>query len=107
MQQAMEIALDHARRTGATKIERIRLRVGALSGAVPDAMAFAFDVISPGTMAEGAKLEWECVPVACTCLNCELFFKPSDFPHVCPGCGSNHTRLDAGRELEVASLEVS
>ena len=38
---------------------------------VPDALAFAFEVLKEGTMAEGAKLEIEELPVRCYCRGCD------------------------------------
>ena len=57
MQDALEIALEHARGQGARQIHRVWMRVGALSGAAPDALRFAFDVVAGGTMAEGARFD--------------------------------------------------
>ncbi len=54
MQSALSLALDQARQAGAARVHTIRLRIGALSGVVPDALEFAFEALTPGTMAEGA-----------------------------------------------------
>ena len=37
----------------------VRLRVGRLSGVVPDAMRFCFELVTAGTPLEGAALEIE------------------------------------------------
>ena len=65
MQTALEIALRHAHRHGAGRIHGRTLRVGPLSGAVPEALEFAFDVIAQGTIAEGARLVIRRVPISC------------------------------------------
>ena len=56
MQSALSVALDQARQAGASRVHVIRLRIGALSGVVPDALEFAFEALAPGTPAEGAEL---------------------------------------------------
>ncbi|MEJ7743789.1 MAG: hydrogenase maturation nickel metallochaperone HypA [Nocardioidaceae bacterium] len=38
-------------RTGDRKVTTVRLKVGRLSGVVPDAMRFCFDLITAGTAA--------------------------------------------------------
>ena len=53
MQSALEIALEQAGRQGASRIDCIALRVGPLSGVVPEALEFAFDVVARGTIAAG------------------------------------------------------
>ncbi len=45
------------------KVTRVRLEVGLLSGVVPDAIRFCFDVCSQGTLLEGAELEVLEIPV--------------------------------------------
>jgi len=107
MQNALEIAVEHAKRQNATRIHRIHMRVGALSSVVPEALAFAFDVVTQGTPAEGARLEIERVPARCFCPACQLEFEPDGLFYECPQCGSLNVEIRAGRELELAFLEVS
>ncbi len=107
MQSALDIAVDHAKRQGAQRIHLIKLRVGALSGVVPDALEFAFDITTQGTMAEGAKLDIERVPAACYCPACDIEFEPEHTFYECPRCKSLDVKVRRGRELDVASLEVS
>ena len=70
MQSALSLALDQARQAGAARVHTIRLRIGALSGVVPDALEFAFEALTPGTLAEGAQLAIE--PCARAVLVCGL-----------------------------------
>ncbi len=54
MQSALDIAEQQAQAAGATKIHEIRLRIGQMSGVVPEALQHAFTVLKDGTMAEEA-----------------------------------------------------
>jgi hydrogenase nickel incorporation protein HypA/HybF len=107
MEQTLAIALQHAEREGASHIHQLTMRVGVLSGVVPDALRFAFDVLARGTMAEGAQLAIESVPIVARCARCNQEFEAADFFADCPRCGETATELRQGRELELASLEVS
>jgi hydrogenase nickel incorporation protein HypA/HybF len=106
MAQALEMAFDAARREGARRIVAMKLRIGALSGVVPEALAFAFDVSTRGTMAEGARLEWDLVPVVCACPNGCADFEPAALVYECPECGAFSARVLRGRELDLLELEV-
>ena len=44
-------------RTGDSRVSVVRLRVGRLSGVVPDALTFCFELAAAGTTLEGATLE--------------------------------------------------
>lgn len=107
MQTALKMAAAEARRAGASRIHRLRLRVGALSGVVPAALELAFTAASPGTLAEGAAFEYEMVPVLCRCTYCGHEFEPADIVYCCPNCDAFSSQVEQGRELELASLEVS
>lgn len=107
MQRVLEIAEAEAGRDGASRIHRIGLRIGPLAGVVPEAFAFAFDVVTRGTMAEGAGLEVEYLPLEATCRACSQRFQPQELGLTCPACGSPQADLVGGRELDLTTLEVS
>jgi hydrogenase nickel incorporation protein HypA/HybF len=106
MQSALSQALEEARRAGASQVREIRLRIGALSGVVPDALQFAFEALANGTPAEHAVLTIEEVPARFWCATCAREFESPRFFADCPRCGSASDELRGGRELELASLEV-
>ena len=107
MQEAVRLAVEKAKASGANRVHALRLRVGALSGVVPDALHFAFDLLCRGTMAEGATLEVESVPARCWCATCEAEFEVEDFFSECPRCHVLSNVWRGGRELEIASVEIS
>jgi hydrogenase nickel incorporation protein HypA/HybF len=107
MAQTLEIALENACQQGANKIHRLKMRIGEMSGVVPEALNFAFDVVTEETIAEGANLEIEMVPVVCYCPHCQIEFQPNSLFYECPQCDRLSNKIIAGREIELTSLEVS
>lgn len=107
MQSAVTTAEQQARARGATRIHCLRLRIGRLSGVVPDALQFAFEAITPGTLAEGATLEIEDVPAAFWCAKCEAEFECVDYMAECPRCQAPAAELRRGREMYLSSMEIS
>ena len=107
MEEAVRMAVETAKTAGASRVLVLRLRVGTLSGAVPEALRFAFDVICHDTMAEGASLEMESVPAAAWCPDCRVEFECADFINECPRCHNPNGELRRGRELEIASVEIT
>ncbi|PSN12046.1 hydrogenase maturation nickel metallochaperone HypA [filamentous cyanobacterium CCP5] len=107
MEATLEIALDQAHAQGASKVHRIHLQVGEVSGVVPEALAFAFDVVCAGTPAEGAELTLETIPARCYCSRCRQEFHPADWVYECPQCHTISADIRQGKDLELASLEVS
>jgi hydrogenase nickel incorporation protein HypA/HybF len=105
-QTALELACSEAQRAGASAIRRIVLRVGRFAGVEPEALRFAYEALVTGTPAAGAMLELETVAARCRCAACGGVFEPLDAVFVCPACGALDAQWLAGRELELARVEV-
>ncbi len=93
-------------RTGTAPVTSVRVRVGRLSGVVPDAMRFCFDLVTAGTPLEGATLEIEQPEGRGRCRTCGTDFVLRDLILLCD-CGSADVEVVAGRELAVASVVVA
>jgi hydrogenase nickel incorporation protein HypA/HybF len=107
MEEAVRFATDAAKSAGKSRILTLRLRVGVLSGVVPDALRFAFDVVCKDTIAAGATLVIEPVTGLCRCATCGSDFECVDFLNECPECHNVSGELRRGRELEIASVEMN
>ena len=106
MESALNMALEKAQQAGAKRIMVLRLRIGALSGVVPDALRFAFESLAPGTQAEGAELAIEEVPARFWCADCASEFESETMFADCPRCQAPSAELRAGREMELTSMEI-
>ena len=108
MSSTLAAVAAEVRRQGATRVERILLRVGALSGADPAALQFAFAAVSPGTAAAGAVLEIELLPARAVCPDCAVEFEAGPgFITACPRCRRFCGELRQGRELELTRIEMT
>ncbi|MDP1581309.1 MAG: hydrogenase maturation nickel metallochaperone HypA [Candidatus Didemnitutus sp.] len=106
MESALTVITREARAHHAQRVERITLRIGAISGVEPDALRFAFEAVSPGSVADGAKLVIRRVPARAHCRECDKDFTiESGFIFQCPRCHAFSGDVRAGRELELARLE--
>lgn len=99
-------SVDSAARQDAIRINEIRIRVGELTEIANDALYFAFEALTPGTLAEGAELVVEWVPGRSKCLQCGTAFSHGRFDIECPECNSYFCELVEGRELEIESIDI-
>lgn len=97
---------DEAKRQGFNKVLRVRLAIGALSGAEPDAMRFSFDAVTRGSLAEGAVLEIIDQPGTAWCLACAKTVEIAQRYDPCPDCGGYQLQVTGGDELRIKDLEV-
>jgi len=103
----IDIAEKQCREAGYSRIKGIELRIGNASGVLPDALMTAFDIVKLETMAEGANLVIESIPLGGLCRTCETQFTTNDqFILACPDCSSKDFTLDRGRELDIIEIEV-
>ena len=88
-------------------VKKIRIRVGRLSGVVPDSLEFCIQVLLNETEMKQAGLVMETIPTVSRCRDCRHKFAADDFVFSCPVCKSANLELISGRELEVAEIELS
>lgn len=102
-----DIIEERSRALNFTRVERVRLEVGALAGVEVEALRFGFDVAMRGGPAEAARLEIVETPAAAWCLPCgdEVTIARRFDP--CPRCGSNQLQVTGGDELRILELEVN
>lgn len=108
MEAALALVQEHVTAQNAQRVERVVLRIGALAGVEVEALRFAFEVVSRGTVVAGATLEIEAVPTVVYCSACAREFGgDGGFIFACPGCGDLCGEIRHGRELELSRIEMS
>ncbi len=95
-----------ARENNAQHIIEIRLVIGDMAEVLEDAMDFAFEALTPGTLAEGARLTMTRVTPESRCLACGTEFEHDRYHFACPQCDSLATELMAGKEMYIESMEI-
>ena len=98
----VDIPVRHARGRRVVKVE---LSVGHLRQVVPEALRFAFELLSSGTVLEGAELAIEQVPARGVCRRCATETRLDGLPWGCGACGDHDLEIVAGEELLVQALE--
>jgi hydrogenase nickel incorporation protein HypA/HybF len=88
------------------RVKVIRLQVGALGPAEPDALRFCFDAVIFGTIAQGSRLEIELIQGSGWCPDCRTDVALDDRFGACPACGGGRVHMTSGGVLRLAELEV-
>lgn len=87
-------------------VHKVVVRVGALSGVVPEALHFNYEVIASDTPLANTILEIEEVAVQGKCQSCDCEFTVDNCNFICPQCKSGQIQVIRGMELDIAYLEV-
>ena len=100
--QVARLASEHA----ATGVEMVKVRVGAFSGVEPELLQSAFERRAPRTIAQGARLIVERVPLRAACQNCQQTFPIEQYHFVCTFCQSAELHVIEGEELLLESVTL-
>ena len=115
-QNLINMAIEHAQ---GRRITDIYLQVGQFAAVVPDSVEVFFGYLSKDTLAEGAKLHFEMIPVEMTCQDCNTkadvsewqserpqFIMAKAIARGCVQCGSKKLRVTNGVSFGMVSLDV-
>jgi len=102
----IRIIETHAARVGASRVTRIRLKVGRLRAVEPQQLCSCFEMFAEGTVAEGAELAIDLLGVRGRCRACATEFAVANYHFACPACAGNDIEVIQGQELYVESFEA-
>jgi len=105
----LNIVIKHALKANVKKVVSISLKIGEMSDLEDEWIQKYFDYLSKDTIAEGAKLNIEKVPVKFRCNACSEVYpvkirQAGTFE--CPACNSLEATMVSGREYHIKDMEV-
>jgi hydrogenase nickel incorporation protein HypA/HybF len=103
----MDIIEDQAKQHNAQKVIGVNLEFGFLTAVQPQAVRFAFDILSEGTCAQGATLNVKIIPLKVKCVQCGAEKTMDRYDPFCSVCQEGAVEILEGKdEMRIASLEV-
>ncbi len=98
----LDAAVAHAE---GRRVVAVDVTVGALCQVVPNSLSFYFEIVSSGTICNGARLRTHVAPaqLRCTCGHEWELHEPA---FRCPRCAGAEVTVLSGEELTVDSIEV-
>lgn len=103
----LDAVQDEMDQRGCSTVEAVHLKVGMLSGIVPEALLSAYELAAEQTPLASARLVIEEVPIVIYCSTCRRQQSlPSAQWLCCPVCQEPAAEFVSGRELELCALEL-
>jgi len=103
----LQLIEEAARKDHFARVTTVWLEIGQLSSVEPEAMAFCFDAVTRGSVAQGARLEIITLPGVGWCMACEKTVPMTEVFDACPQCGGYQMQVTGGTEMRVKEMEVS
>jgi hydrogenase nickel incorporation protein HypA/HybF len=85
------------------QVRRVTIEIGKLSAVLPEAIRFCFDIVSQGTVVQGAELEILEISGTAECRTCGSQFELEQLYGRCP-CGSADITRLTGEELLIKQM---
>jgi hydrogenase nickel incorporation protein HypA/HybF len=104
----LESLEEEVSQRGCGPVEAVHIRIGGLSGVVPEALRSAYELAAEQTVFARSRLVIEEIPVVIYCRECgqnRAVEPPAWF--CCPECNTPSAEIISGRELEISALELS
>ena len=102
-----EIAEKELHRRGDAHALAVHLKLGPLSGVVPEALRSAWELAREGTTLEETQLVIEEIPILAHCPTCRADRSVVSIQEIrCQACGTPTPHIVSGQELEITALEI-
>ena len=102
----LDLVLENAARADAASVTDVCVVLGELSGFSAECIQSYWEPMARGTVAEGARLHFEHVPLSFECRDCGRRFEPEGASFACVHCGGSRVRVAGGQDLRLASIDV-
>lgn len=102
----IKMVVDEGVKANASKVKEIRLVIGDLSTILDDSVQMYFDILSKGSLAEGAKLIFKRIPAQFVCTSCGHIYNKPKTGFDCPVCGELGRPTGIGKEFYIESIEI-
>lgn len=106
VQSLLDSCEEHARQNEATRVEKVIVKIGVLSGVEPDLLQTAFDTFKENTICHDALFVINHQKVVIKCQGCseESVLEVNEF--MCQKCQSTSVEVLDGEDMYLMSLEM-
>ncbi|MEW5792437.1 MAG: hydrogenase maturation nickel metallochaperone HypA [Pseudomonadota bacterium] len=105
-ERVVQIIEEQASQQAFRRVREIRLEIGRLAGVEVEALRFALEVVSRGTLADGARITIIDKAGEGWCLSCAAVVPLAARFDPCPHCGGYGVQPTVGTEMRVKELDV-
>ena len=106
VQSLLESCENHAEENESSKVIKVVVKIGVLSGVEPQLLETAFNTFKEGTICDDALFILNHQKVVIECYECEETSTLDKNEFVCPNCQGNDVKVIDGEDMFLMSLEM-
>ena len=107
VQSLLDSCEENAKKNNSSKVTKVVVKIGVMSGVEPDLLQSAFDTFKEGTMCDGCEFVINIQPVVVKCHKCLEQSTLSKHEYACPRCQSVELDVVDGEDMFLMQLELS
>ncbi len=106
VQSLLDSCEENAQANNATRITKVVVKIGVMSGVEPDLLQTAFDTFKEHTVCHDAQFIINIQPVVIKCLQCHKESTLKKYDYNCPKCQSIEIDILDGEDMYLMQLEL-
>jgi len=106
VQSLLDSCDENAQANNATKVIKVVIKIGVMSGVEPDLLKTAFDTFKEKTICEDAEFVINIQKVVVKCNECKKESTLKELEYVCPSCKSSDLQIVDGEDMYLMQLEL-
>jgi len=106
VQSLIDSCEDQAKQNNASKVTKVVVKIGVMSGVEPDLLQTAFDTFKEETICHESEFIINIQKVKVFCNNCQKENELEKLEYLCPECQSDDLQIIDGEEMYLMQLEL-
>lgn len=106
VQSLVESCEEHATLNSASKVTKVVVKIGVMSGVEPHLLEEAFELFKEGTICDGCEFVMNIQRVKIECQSCQKVSELEKNEYHCPECKSIDIKVIDGEDMFLMSLEL-
>lgn len=106
VQSLIESCETHAKENNASRVTKVVVKIGVMSGVEPHLLEEAFAVFKEGSICSECEFVMNVQKVKIECAECQSVSELEKNEYVCPTCGTANVKVIDGEEMFLMQLEM-
>lgn len=106
VQSLIESCEEHVNSNDATKVTKVVVKIGVMSGVEPHLLKEAFELFKEGTVCDGCEFVMNIQKVKINCMACGVESELEKNEYLCPKCKSIDIKIVDGEDMFLMQLEL-
>jgi len=106
VQSLIESCEEHASSNDASKVTKVVVKIGVMSGVEPHLLKEAFDIFKEDSICDGCEFVMNIQKVKIECRECHITSELDKNECLCPKCKSTDIKIIDGEDMFLMQLEL-